>query len=463
LELYPRLALCQRNPLPIQIPPTYSHSSHPTGDHSSQRNRFRQDTCSHTPELIPSSFRLRSLASYPRLALCQRNPLPIQIPPTYRHSSHPKEDHSSLETGSRQNPCSHAPELISSSSRLRSLALYPRLVLCQRNPLPIQIPPTYSHSCHPTGDHSSQRNRFRQDPLPHAPELMPSSFRLRSLASYPRLALCQRNPLPIQIPPTYSQSCHPTGDHSSQETGTRQDPCSHAPELIPSSLRLRSLASYSRLALCQRIPLPIQIPPTYSHSCHPKGDHSSQETGRQYPCPHAPELKPPSLRLRSLASYSRPALCQRNPLPIQIPPTSSHSRHPTQDYSSQETGTRQDPCPHVPELIPSSLRLRSLALCSRPALCQRNALPIQIPPTYNHSLHPKGDHSSQETGSRQDPCPHVPELIPSSFGLRSLASYPRLALCQRIPLPIQIPPSQFKSHHSSQRNRFQTRPMFTCT
>jgi len=123
--------------------------------------------------MIPSSFRLRSLASYSRLALCQRNPLPIQIPPTYSHSSHPKGDHSSQETGSRQNPCSHAPKLISSSSKLRSLALYPRLVLCQRNPLPIQIPPTYSHARHPTGDHSSQRNRFRQDQLPLHPSGSP--------------------------------------------------------------------------------------------------------------------------------------------------------------------------------------------------------------------------------------------------------------------------------------------------
>ena len=56
------------------------------------------------------------------------------------------------------------------------------------------------------------------------------------------------------------------GTTSSQESGTRQDPCSHAPELIPSSSRLRSLASCPVLALCQRNPLPIQIPPTYSHS-----------------------------------------------------------------------------------------------------------------------------------------------------------------------------------------------------
>jgi len=31
-----------------------------------------------------------------------------------------------------------------------------------------------------------------------APGLKPSSLRLRSLASYPRLALCPRNPLPIK-------------------------------------------------------------------------------------------------------------------------------------------------------------------------------------------------------------------------------------------------------------------------
>jgi len=118
-----------------------------------------------TPERIPSSFRLRSLASYPRLALCQRNPLPTQIPPTYIHSQHPTEDHSSQETGTRQNPCPHAPELKPPSLRLRSLASYPRPALCQRNRLPIQIPPTYSHSHHPTGDHSSQRNRFQTRPM----------------------------------------------------------------------------------------------------------------------------------------------------------------------------------------------------------------------------------------------------------------------------------------------------------
>ena len=57
-----------------------------------------------------------------------------------------------------------------------------------------------------------------------------------------------------------------------QVTGTRQDPCPHAPGLNPSSFRLRSLASYPRPALCQRIPLPIQIPPTYSQSRHPSAD-----------------------------------------------------------------------------------------------------------------------------------------------------------------------------------------------
>jgi len=149
------------------------------------------------------------------------------------------------------------------------------MALCQRNPLPIQIPPTYSHSCHPTGDHSSKETGTRQDPCPHAPNLT-SNSRLRSLTSYPGLALCQRNPLPTQIPPTHSNSRHLTWDHSLQENGTRQDPCPHAPELNPQSLRLRSLALYSRLALCQRNPLPIQIPPTYSHCRHPKGDHSSK-------------------------------------------------------------------------------------------------------------------------------------------------------------------------------------------
>jgi hypothetical protein len=151
------------------------------------------------------------------------------------------------------------------------LTLYPRLALYQRNPLPIQIPPTSSHSLHPTRDHTSQETGSRQDTCSHVPKLIPSSSRLRSLALYPRTALCQRNPLPIQTPPTSSNSRHPTQDHSTQESGTRQDPCSHAPKLIPSSSRLRSLASYSVLALCQRNPPPTQIPPTYSHSCTLQG------------------------------------------------------------------------------------------------------------------------------------------------------------------------------------------------
>jgi len=132
--------------------------------------------------------------------------------------------------------------------------------------------------------------------------------------------------------PTYSHSVTLQGTTPPRETGSRQDPCSHAPELIPSSSRLRSLALYSRVALCQRNPLPIQTPPTYSHSNHPTGDHSSQETGtRKDPSPHVPKLKLVSLRLRSLELYSRLALCQRNPLPIQIPPTYSHSRHPKEE------------------------------------------------------------------------------------------------------------------------------------
>jgi len=194
----------------IQISQTYNHSSQETGT--------RQDPCSHAPELIPSSFRLRSLASYPRLALFQRNPLPIQIPLTYNQSHHPTGDHSSQETGSRQDPCSHVPKLIPSSLRLRSLTSYPRLALCQRNPLPTQFPPTYSHSSHPTRDHSSQETGTRQDPCPHPPDLISSSFKLRSLASYPRLALCQRNPLPIETPPTHSHShtLHRTTPHRRQ-------------------------------------------------------------------------------------------------------------------------------------------------------------------------------------------------------------------------------------------------------
>ena len=118
-----------------------------------------------------------------------------------------------------------------SSSRLRSLTLYFNLDLSQRNPLPTQIHPTYRHSHHPTGDHSSQETGTRQDPCSHVLKLIPSSFMFSSLASYPTLALYQRNPLPIQIPPTYNHSPHPTPEYSSQETGTRQDPCQHTPEL----------------------------------------------------------------------------------------------------------------------------------------------------------------------------------------------------------------------------------------
>ena len=36
---------------------------------------------------------------------------------------------------------------------------------CQRKPLPILIPPTYNHSHHPTGDHSSQGNRDQTRPM----------------------------------------------------------------------------------------------------------------------------------------------------------------------------------------------------------------------------------------------------------------------------------------------------------
>ena len=152
------------------------------------------------------------------------------------------------------------------------MALYSRLALCQRNPPPIQIPPTYSHSNHHTGDHSSQGNRYQTRPM----------FTCTQLKS---------------LPPT--TNCHPTPDSSSQETGNRQDPCPHTPVLNLSSFRLRSLTLYPRLALYQRNPLPIQIPPTSSNSHHLTWDHSLLETGtKQDPCPHTPQLKPPSLRFR---------------------------------------------------------------------------------------------------------------------------------------------------------------------
>jgi hypothetical protein len=170
-----------------------------------------------------------------------------------------------------------------------------------------------------------------------------------------------------------------------------------------------------------------------------------------------------------LALYPRTALCQRNPLPIQTPPTSSNSRHPTRDHSSQESGTRQDPCSYAPELIPSSSMLRSLASYPGLALCQRNPLPIQIPPTYNHSCHPTPDSSSQETGSRQDPCPHTPELNLSSFRLRSFIAI----MPQASPVPKESSPNSNPSHLQPllpsytgpliQGIRDQTRPMFTCT
>jgi len=149
------------------------------------------------------------------------------------------------------------------SFRLRSLALYSRLAHCQRNPLPIQIPPTYIHSHHPKEDHAYQRNRYQTRPMFTCTRADPQSLRLRPLASYPRLALCQRNPLPIRIAPTYNHSRHPKGDHSSQETGTRQDPFSHAPDMIPSSFRLRSLALYPMLAPAKGILSQFKsLPPT---------------------------------------------------------------------------------------------------------------------------------------------------------------------------------------------------------
>ena len=153
------------------------------------------------------------------------------------------------------------------------------------------------------------------------------------------------------LPPTATpDTLQGTTPH--RETGSRQDPFPHEPKLIPSSSQLRSLASYSRLALCQRNPLPIQIPLTYSHSCNPTGDHSSQETGtRQYPCPHAPEVKP-----RVLGSdhwhytqgwpTAKGILSQFKFLPPTSTPTTLKRTTPT-----RETGTRQDPCSHVPELI----------------------------------------------------------------------------------------------------------------
>ena len=143
---------------------------------------------------------------------------------------------------------------------------------------------------------------------------------------------------------------------------------------------------------------------------------------------------------------------QRNPLPIQIPPTSTNSStlHGTTPPRRQ---------------VPDKTHVHIHPVLS---LSQRNSLPIQIPPTYRHSCHPTRDHSSQETGTRQDPCPHVPELIPSSSKIRSLAYYSRLALYQRNPLP-NSNPSHLQSLLSPYRgpllprDRYKTRPRFTCT
>jgi len=141
---YPGVVLCQRNPLPIQIPPTYNHSCTLQG--TTPPKRHVQDK-THTHMYLSWSPRVLNSDDWhytqgwpsTKGILSQFKSLPpTATPATLKRTTPPRE------TGSRQDPCSHTFKLIHSSFRLRSLALYPRPALCQRNPLPIQIPPTYS-------------------------------------------------------------------------------------------------------------------------------------------------------------------------------------------------------------------------------------------------------------------------------------------------------------------------------
>ena len=91
------------------------------------------------------------------------------------------------------------------------------------------------------------------------------SFRLASRSSYPRPALCQRNPPSIQTPATYSPCRHGLGTWwISVATITPSEvPTAHGPGRNLWSFRLALRSSYPRPALCQRNPPSIQTPATY--------------------------------------------------------------------------------------------------------------------------------------------------------------------------------------------------------
>jgi len=91
IEVYPRLALSQRNPLPIQIPPTYSHSRHPKGDHSSQGNRFQTRPMFTCTRADPLEFWAQIIGiilqagPLPKESSPNSNPSHLQpLPPPYR-------------------------------------------------------------------------------------------------------------------------------------------------------------------------------------------------------------------------------------------------------------------------------------------------------------------------------------------------------------------------------------------
>jgi len=168
---------------------------------------------------------------------------------------------------------------------------------------------------------------------------------LKSLRSYPRPALCQRDPLPIQILPTYNHSHHSRGNYMTPVTRIHKRPISKCTRPEP-LLLLPSDHSYFRPALCQRIPLPIQISSTYRHSRHPRGDdmtrsHAQTKSQSQ----NAPDLDPSSVSLGSLRSYFQASPWQRNSLPIQTPPTYRHSHHPRGDDMTPVTRTHKRPIP----------------------------------------------------------------------------------------------------------------------
>jgi len=59
----------------------------------------------------------------------------------------------------------NAPRPERSHITLKSLRSYPRPTLCQRNPFPIQIPPTYNHSHHSRGNNMTPVTRIHKRPI----------------------------------------------------------------------------------------------------------------------------------------------------------------------------------------------------------------------------------------------------------------------------------------------------------